>query len=109
MSLADFYVTLFSSVALVGSDLDFFVDSIHHRLSGPDRESCEDLITEEECRRALRTFKHQKSAGIDGLPYEFYQQFWGLLGNDLVAAFNECFQLGQLSFSQLTGVHLAPL
>ncbi len=61
-------------------------------------------MTLEECLSALNSFKRNKSPGIDGLPYEFYQCFWDILGNDLVDVYNDCLSRGSLSFSQRTGL-----
>ena len=32
-----------------------------------EKESCDGLLTEEECKIALKTMKNQKSPGSDGL------------------------------------------
>ena len=45
-----------------------------------------------------------KSPGPDGLPVEFYERFWGLLGRDLVNMLNYCFKHGSLSDSQRRGI-----
>ena len=48
--------------------------------------------------------KNGKSPGSDGLPREFYQNFWSVLGPDLRDVFDAAFQNGMLSPSQSTGV-----
>ena len=36
------------------------------------RESCDGLLTEQECLASLKCFKMNKSPGCDGIPSEFY-------------------------------------
>ncbi len=99
-----FYVQLFSAAILSPSDQDFFLDSLDLSLSDREAGLCEGEVTLEECLSALNSFKRNKSAGIDGLPYEFYQCFWDILGSDLVDVYNDCLSRGSLSFSQRTGL-----
>ena len=44
-----------------------------------------------------------KAPGFDGLPMEFYLNFWNVLGADLVAVLNSCFNSGSLSLSKCRG------
>ena len=53
---------------------------------------------------AVSGMKNGKSPGSDGLPREFYQTFWSVLGPDLREVFDAAFQNGMLSPSQSTGV-----
>ena len=48
--------------------------------------------------------KKEKTPGCDGLPAEFYQTFWSILGCDLVQVFNSCYDSGTLSNSQRLGI-----
>ena len=104
MCLGSFYVNLFSASSLSMSDQDFFLNSLDRFLSREEAALCEGDITLEECTRALKSFKRNKSPGLDGLPYEFYTKFWDLIGPDLVSTFNDSFSKGSLSFSQRTGL-----
>ncbi len=79
-----FYVQLFLSLA----DRDFFLDSLDLSLSACEAVLCKGEVTL-ECLAALNSFKQNKSPGIDGLPYEFYQCFGDILGSDLVDVFND--------------------
>lgn len=45
-----------------------------------------------------------KTPGVDGLPAEFYQWFWPVLGEDLVEVLNYCYSYGRLSLSQHSGL-----
>ena len=45
-----------------------------------------------ELHAALKLSARGKKPGSDGLPYEFYSQFWELLGPELLAVLQESFQ-----------------
>lgn len=78
-----FYVQLFSASLLVVSDQDFFINSLELSLSSLESEACEGVIREPECKIALHQMKKNKLPGVNGLPYEFYRQFWPVLGRCL--------------------------
>ena len=44
-------------------------------------------FTEKEVREAIFQMKHNKAPGPDGFPAEFYQVFWSLIKDDLMAMF----------------------
>ena len=52
----------------------------------------------------LETFHNDEAPGKDGLTVEFYTYFFVLLGNDLIASFNEAHEKGELSISQRRGI-----
>ena len=56
-----------------------------------------------EVRDALLGMARGKAPGSDGLPAEFYQKCWNILGGDLVDVLNFGFREGTLSLSQRTG------
>ena len=64
----------------------------------------EGLISKEECKKVLNSFPLNKVPGNDGLRIEFYKTFWDLIGEPLVASFNECFAKGTMSPSQRQAV-----
>ena len=66
--------------------------------------ACEGALTIDECKAALNTFKSNKSPGCDGLPVEFYVEFWPEIGNELVECLNFGLSRGTLSLSQCRGV-----
>ena len=73
------------------------------------KESCEGLLTVEECKEALKNFSKNKSPGTVGLTAEFYSFFWDLLSDTMVNSFNYGFQKGKLTVSQqLSIIRLIP-
>ena len=55
-------------------------------------------------KKVIETFQADKAPGEDGFTAEFYKYFFELLGNDLIASFNEAQVKGELSISQRRGV-----
>ena len=74
------------------------------KLSDEDRDNLEGPRTYDECKKVLETFQADKAPGEDGFTAEFYKYFFELLGNDLIASFNEAQVKGELSISQRRGV-----
>ena len=80
-----------------------------HKITTPilneeSKAQCEGELTVEECAKALKTFKHNKAPGNDGLTTEFYQKFWPILGIHLVKSFNASYRGGELTHSQKQAV-----
>ena len=65
---------------------------------------CEGLLDSSEVLAALKGTSKNKSPGSDGLPAEFYLQFWDLLGSDLMEVLNEGYRSGSFSLSQRSGL-----
>jgi hypothetical protein len=57
-------------------------------------------FTHEEVRAAIFQMEHNKAPGLDGFSPEFYQVFWGLIKNDLMALFSD-FHQGTLPLNRL--------
>ena len=94
-----FFTYLFSDCSLSSPDMDFFLNCLDCFLSSEEASLCEGDITLDECTAALKSFKRNKSPGLDAtLPCEFYTKFWDLVGPDLVATFNDSFAEGRLVF-----------
>ena len=76
----------------------FFDSSTLPQLSPHQADSCDGLLTKEECYAWLKSFSKGKSPGTDGLTAEFYLSFWKLLGQELVDSFNYAFEKGEMPF-----------
>ena len=82
----------------------FFESDGLMKLDGEMSDSCEGLLTIEECTKVLSSFNNDKTPGSDGLTIEFYRFFWNALGAFVVDSFNYAFQRGSLSISQKLGI-----
>ena len=58
------------------------------------------MFTEKEVREAIFQMNHNKASGLDGFSAEFYQIFWSLIKDDLMAMFRE-FHAGKLPLFNL--------
>jgi hypothetical protein len=57
-------------------------------------------FTEEEVKHAVFQMEHNKAPGPDGFPAEFYQVFWEVIKEDLMAVFRD-FHSGELPLHRL--------
>jgi hypothetical protein len=57
-------------------------------------------FSEEEVRESIFQMEHNKAPGLDGFPPEFYQVFWNIIKDDLMALFEE-FHSGTLPLHSL--------
>ena len=73
-------------------------------ISEERRLSCEGEITSGECALVLESFQNNKSPGNDGIPIEFYRKFSQLISEPFTKCANECFEKGQMSWSQKQAV-----
>ena len=102
-----FYESLYKSQNI---DNDTFLESPFFKpqnitpLTQEEMESCEGLLSEDECLNAIKEFKNNKSPGTDGFTSEFYKFYWPELKSDMTSSFNYAFQKGTLSISQRRGI-----
>ena len=99
-----FYASLFSAQPLDAPHQNFFLAQLSQKLLAVQRRLCDGELTLAECRAALDGMATGKSPGVDGLPAEFYQRFWPVLGQDYVDMINSCYTSGKLSPSQRSGM-----
>lgn len=76
----------------------------HPQLSEQAKELLDARPTADEMERALKQLNSKKCPGTDGLPPEFYQQFWNFLSPYLLRSYQHSFQEGLLSVEQRRGV-----
>ena len=81
---------------------DTLLGSLDARLDLSGRAACDAPVTEEELLAALTAAARGKRPGCDGLPYEFYRQFWNQVGGELALVLEE-------AFSSEEDVALSPL
>jgi hypothetical protein len=57
------------------------------QLTSSESEKLMAEFSEKEVREAIFQMKHNKATGPDGFPAEFFQVFWSLIKDDLMAMF----------------------
>ena len=65
------------------------------QVSDLENEYLTDTFSQEEVRAAIFQMEHNKAPGPDGFPSEFYQVFWNLIKDNLMALFTD-FRQGSL-------------
>ena len=60
-------------------------------LTEDEKNICEGILTEYECKEALFSMKNYKSPGSDGLTVEFYKAFWSYLSPYFINSINLLF------------------
>ena len=89
----------------IGEKISSFLNDVNiPQLSEEEKNSCEGLISPEECSELLDSFQSNKSPGNDGIPAEFYRKFWPLISESFIRCANECFEKGEMSCSQKQAV-----
>ena len=78
-----FYKELYTSTGANSDDqrFDTFVNNpVLPEISADQKQSCEGLLTKDECFASLKQMAKGKSPGSDGLSAEFYLAFWVSVG-----------------------------
>jgi hypothetical protein len=65
------------------------------QITSAESKVLESEFTDKEVREAILWMKHNKAPGSDEFPAEFYQVFWSLIKDDLIAMFRD-FHTGEL-------------
>ena len=101
-----YYSTLYSAADDVSlPDQTFFLDQITQTLPEASKLVLDADLQLQELTTALNGSNNEKSAGYDGLPYEFYKTFWPLLSADLFALATFTLHNGHpLPYSQRTSM-----
>ena len=104
--IENYYKNLSTSEATLSEvECDKFTQHLQiPKLADQDRDSLEGPLSYEECKKILETFQNDKKPGEDGFTAEFYNFFFELLGDDLIASSNEAHEANKLSISQRRGI-----
>ena len=103
-SFSTFYSSLFTAEPTDPIAQESLLSNVESSLLPTQSESCEGLLSVEECLEALSGMTKRKALGLDGLPAEFYLKLWHVLGQDLVDVLNFCYVAGSLTLSQHRGI-----
>lgn len=95
--VTEFYKDLFGPSEVTSVRLDGIECN---KLSMEDREFLTREFSLEEIKEVVFGMKHNKAAGPDGLPTEFYQKFWEIIKGDLKDLF-DAFHKGNLDVERL--------
>ena len=89
----------------IGEKISSYLNDLNiPQLSEEEKNSCEGLISSEECSGLLDSFQSNKTPGNDGIQAEFYRKFWPLISESFIGCANECFEKGEISCSQKQAV-----
>ena len=94
-----FYADLFKCEL---TDMEAVASTYYDDLPKVEDESAtklEEPLTLGELHSALMRMEGGRSAGIDGLPVEFYKAYWGLIGQDLLEVLINSLEKGLLPLS----------
>jgi hypothetical protein len=95
--VTEFYKALFGPSPITSLRLDGIVCD---QLTEEDRQSLIRPFSLEEIKETIDELKHDKAAGPDGLPAEFYQKFWEEIKHDLKEMLDK-FHSGHLDVERL--------
>ena len=109
LEMEHFYKTLYTSqlpeVSTFNESSKPFLNPENLPKLNPElQNTCEGLITADECLSILKTFAKNKIPGSDGLTAEFYLCFWNDVVGPLIDCYNDPYQKGEMSISQRRGV-----
>ena len=74
------------------------------KLINEETLSCEEIISEDEAFKSLKSMENNKSPGTDGLSKEFYECFWDEIKNAFLPSIHKAFLNQELSSSQKQAV-----
>ena len=101
-----FYENLYSQNKNVNPNIhpEFFTSVPAPKLTTKQKTFCDAHLNEEELFQTLKSFRKNKSPGLDGLTAEFYITFWDQLKHMLLLVYENSFSLGILPESLRVGV-----
>ena len=100
-----FYENLYKSKGVKDEDIVHILDDLEIPCLDDDTSNlCEGLIVESECLEAINSMSLDKTPGNDGLPLNFYKEFWKDIKDLLCRVFNEFFVSGEMSSTLKTGI-----
>ena len=102
----DFYSDLYRSTSPQKQEIDCFLNSIDFNqiLSDEDKNFCEENISEEEILTVLKRLKKNKAPGLDGIPVEFYLQFWNIIGSIVQKVYQQAYNQGILPYTMRASI-----
>lgn len=102
--ITSYYKGLFGPPEASRASLDSSVMDDIPQVSPDENSFLTTVFTENDIREAIFQMEHNKAPGPDGFPAEFYQVFWNVIKNDLLALF-DAFHKGELPLFRLNFPH----
>ena len=99
-----FYQELYSKRQTGIDNFNFFDNQNENELNDTQKELCDGLLTEHECKIALKDMKNNKSPGSDGISTEFYKIFWNDIKQFYIASINYSYRHESLTSLQKQGI-----
>ena len=63
--------------------------NVKNKITSEERDKLDAPITEEEIKKAIYQMQPGKSPGLDGIPVEFYQEYWEQIKTLYIAYINK--------------------
>lgn len=102
------YTALFGSDEVSIDEANLLIANLSNKLVDGDNDILNAEITEEELKKVIFSTAKNKSPGIDGIPYEFYQTFWYLIKDEFLEIIKEMFERGPEKSQQVGTIVLIP-
>ena len=90
----------YEDVAIDKNKQDWFLSFIEKCVSENDNKSLISFISDEEIYLTIKSFNNNKSPGIDGLPIEFYINFFHIIRTEFCEMIRNSFRIKKLTDSQ---------
>jgi hypothetical protein len=87
--ITNYYKSLFGRSEVGGLSLNESLVEDIPQITSAESEMLMANFSEKEVREVIFQMKHNKAPGPDGFPAEFYQVFWSLIKDDLMAMFRD--------------------
>ncbi|KAK3510233.1 hypothetical protein QTP70_031055, partial [Hemibagrus guttatus] len=89
---SDFYKQLYSAESCDAESAEDLLKELP-QLHETQKEEIDRTINLQELTDAMSQLSTGRSPGIDGLPVDFYQHFWNVMGQDLHEVLSECIEM----------------
>ena len=100
----NFYQKLYTPKTFDKETAKTILESTTAKCDENSKKDLEKEIENKELENALQETEKNKSPGMDGIPYEFYREFWDLVGDDLTEVLKYSLNKGQLPITQRRAV-----
>ena len=93
--ISSYFTEIFNNSSSSDVKVNTILDSVWLRLSSNFHNFLDAAFIVEEVKVALFQISPSKAPGKDGFPINFYQKFWGVIGDDVTKICLECLNEGQ--------------